>query len=443
MPAAEERAAPARAGEGLAMTTNGPDVTTFLSLLVVVVLVAIAARRVSLPSEIALVLAGLALAFVPGVPQIALTHQVILTVFLPVLLFHGAYTLPLDELRASVRLVSFLALPGVVATAGLVGLALHALAGLPWVTALLFGTIVAATDPVSVLAIFGKLGAPRRLTTIVSGESLFNDGTALALFAVLLTSAHGGHSTLLDGLWHLMVVIAGSLGLGVVVGMLGAQVLHRVDDALVETTITLILAYGGYLLADHLVLSGPLETVTAGILLGTRGERVMSPTTRLQAGATWEFLDFLANSLIFLLMGLAVRSVAVAPGERLGASLLVPLLVALGAVLLTRVLVVAGIVRVMAALGRPLPPGWGPVLAWVGLRGTVALAAALSLPADLTHRDLLLALTFGVVLFTLLGQGLTIAPLLRRLGLVASGAGIARTTGAASAAGPADPAPRR
>jgi CPA1 family monovalent cation:H+ antiporter len=358
------------------------------------------------------------LAFIPGVPQVALTHQVILTVFLPVLLFHGAYNLPLAELRATIRLVSFLALPGVLATAGLVGVALHALAGMPWAGALLLGTIVSATDPVSVLAIFGQLGAPRRLTAIVSGESLFNDGTALVLFAIALDAAQGGQATVPGVLGRLALVLGGSLGLGALVGLLGAQLLRRVDDALVETSITLIMAYGGYLVADHLALSGPLETVAAGILLGTRGEAVMGAGTRLQARATWEFLDFLANSLLFLLMGLAARSVALAPGEHLGDRLVGPVLVALAAVVGARVLVLWGIGRALALFGQPLPAGWGPVLVWAGLRGAVSLAAALSLPAGLADRDLLLVLTFGVVLFTLLTQGLTIAPLLRRFGLV-------------------------
>ena len=400
------------------MTGHQPDVPTFIVLLIVVTLVAAAVRRIRLPYEVALVVVGLALAFTPGVPRVELTHDVILTVFLPVLLFHGAYTLSLSELWASLRLVAFLALPGVIATAGLVGVALHAFAGLSWTSALLFGTIVAATDPVSVLAIFGQVGAPRRLTAIVSGESLFNDGTALVLFSTMLGIASVGHFNFLGSLGGALLVIGGSLALGAMVGLGGALILRQADDALVETSITLILAYGGYLLANRLALSGPLETVVAGLLLGTRGEQVMSPNTRLQAGATWEFLDFLANSLLFLLMGLAVRAVALAPGQRIGWSLVIPMAVALLAVLVARVVVVRVTARALVVLGTPLPRGWDLVLVWAGLRGAVSLAAALSLPTALADRQLLLILTFGVVLFTLLCQGLTISPLLDNLGLV-------------------------
>lgn len=418
------------------MVAEGPHVTTVIGLLLVATLVAVVARRSRVPYEVALVLTGLVLAIIPGVPTITLTHQLILIVFLPVLLFHGAYNLDLADLRATARLVSFLALPGVLATAGLVGLALHLTAGLSWTSALLFGTIVAATDPVSVLAIFGQLGAPRRLTTIVSGESLFNDGTALVLFAILLDLAQGGHSTLLTGTGRLLLVIGGSVGLGAGVGLLGAQILHQVDDALVETSITLIMAYGGYLLADHVTLSGPLETVVAGILLSIRGDRVMSETTRHEARATWEFLDFLANSLLFLLMGLAVREVVLAPGERLGDHLVRPLVVAVIAVMLARALVVWGTRQLMAARDKPLPAGWGPVLVWAGLRGAVSLAAALSLPGGVADHDLLVILTFGVVLFTLLAQGLTIAPLVRRLGLAESRSSVPTPARGRPAAGP-------
>jgi CPA1 family monovalent cation:H+ antiporter len=396
---------------------QGPDVSTFLALVTVVVAVAIAVRQVRLPYEIALVLAGLVMAVIPGVPYVELTHTAILTVFLPVLLFHAAYNLELSDLRANITPVAILALPGVLGVACLVGLALHILAGLSWSSALLFGAIVGATDPISVLAIFHTVGAPARLTGIVSGESLFNDGMALVLFSLLLDAATGGHFNALSGLLTVLVVLFGSAVLGAVVGLLGARLLSHMDDALVEITITLMMAYGGFLLAEHVGLSGALETVVAGLLLGTRGERVMSAATRQQAHATWEFLDFLANSLLFLLMGLAVRPIVEHSGTYLGSHLWGTLLVALLAVLLARTAMVMLTGWVLALTRRPLAKGWRLVLVWAGLRGAVSLAAVLSLPEQLPDRELLLSLTFGVVLFTLLVQGLTMQPLLARLRL--------------------------
>jgi monovalent cation:H+ antiporter, CPA1 family len=189
------------------MTGLGASVPTFVSLLIVATLVAALVRQTRFPYEVALVLVGLALALVPGVPHVELTPGVILTVFLPILLFHGAYNLSLSELRASLREVAFLALPGVVVTAAIVSLALHSFAGVAWTTALLFGTIVSATDPVSVLAVFGRVGAPRRLTTIVSGESLFNDGTALVLFSVVLGIATSGHFSMAESAGQLLVIL--------------------------------------------------------------------------------------------------------------------------------------------------------------------------------------------------------------------------------------------
>ncbi|MDB5076446.1 MAG: Na+/H+ antiporter [Chloroflexi bacterium] len=395
-----------------------PGVSTLLSLLIVVALVASVVRFIRIPYEITLVLVGLLLALAPGVPRIAISPGVILLVFLPVLLFHAGYNLPLTDLRINLLPISVLAVPGVFVGAGLVALALHAIGGLAWSSAILFGTIVSATDPVSVLALFSRVGAPARLTAIVTGESLFNDGTALVLFVVALDAATGGHVTLLGGTMQVVAVIAGSLVMGVVVGLLGAQILSRFNDALLETTISLIIAYGGYLLANDWHMSGALETVTAGIILGSRGSKVMSRETRLQARATWEFLVFLTNSLLFLLIGMAVRSVAAGAGIRLGSQAWGLLLVALLAVLVSRIVVVWVTQMTMEAVGQGLPASWRPVLVWAGLRGAVSLAAVLSLPNNVPDRDTILVLTFGVVLFTLLVQGLTMQPLLRRQGLI-------------------------
>ena len=396
---------------------GGANVEAFLGLVILVAVVAAAVRFVRLPYTVALVLTGLALAFLPDAPRFTLTPSIILTVFLPILLFYGAYNLNFTELRSAITPVTVLAVPGVLATAGLVGAALHLSTGLPWSSAFLFGAIVAATDPVAVLAIFGELGAPRRLAAIVTGESLFNDGTALVFFSTTLGVATANTVNVGSTIEHFLVSLAGSLALGVAIGLVGSIAIQRIDDALLEMTLTLIIAYGGYLVASHLGLSGPLETVAAGLLFGVRGMDVMSPTTRLQAGATWEFLDFLANSLLFLLMGLALRPIGEATSSHLGGGVWWPLLVAIVSVTLVRAVVVWAVHVLLARLGQPLPRGWPTILTWAGLRGAVSFAAALSLPATLPNRDLLLTLTFGVVLFTLLTQGLTLRVVLERLGI--------------------------
>jgi CPA1 family monovalent cation:H+ antiporter len=396
---------------------SASGVEGIIGLLLVTALVAVAVRFVRFSYTVALVLTGLVLAFLPGMPHLQLTPGIILIVFLPVLLFYGAYNLDADEVRAAIRPITLLAVPGVVATAALVGGALRITTGLTWQESLLFGTIVAATDPVAVLATFAELGAPRRLATIVTSESLFNDGTALVLFASMLGLATSHTVSVGDTIEHFGVQLVGSLAVGAAIGLLGTTLVQRMDEALIETLLTLIIAYGGYLLTSALGLSGPLETVTAGLVFGTRGVDIMSPTTRLQAGATWEFLDFLANSLLFLLMGLALRPIGEATASHLGSGVWWPLLVAIVAVLVVRVMVVWGVDYVLDRAGHGLPDGWATLLAWSGLRGAVSLAAVLSLPLSLPRRDLLLTLTYGVVLFTIVVQGLTISPLLERLGL--------------------------
>lgn len=405
----------------------GLDVTVFLELLIAVAVVAAFVRFVRIPYTVALVVVGLGLALLPNTPQIELTPEIILNIFLPVLLFYGAYHLDFSQLRANLTAVSLLAIPGVVVTAGLAGVALHFAAGVDWPIALLFGTIVAATDPVAVLTVFREVGAPRRLTTIVTAESLFNDGTALVFFSTMIGIATGAAGTGVDvggAIEQFILAVAGSLALGAAIGLVGVSILSRIDDALLETTILLIIAYGGFLLAARLGISGPLETVTAGLVLGVRSRRIMSPTTRLQAGATWDFLDFLANSMLFLLVGLELRFVGELDLGRLGTSLLAlfwPLVATLLAITIARALTVWVVARILAWRGNPLPRGWRTVLTWAGLRGAVALAAALSLPINLPERSLLLTLTFLVVLVTLLGQGFTIRPLVRRLGLTHTG----------------------
>jgi monovalent cation:H+ antiporter, CPA1 family len=397
----------------------GSSAITVFWMLVAVAAVAILTKRVRLPYTVALVIAGLIIAFVPGAPTVDLTPDLILAVFLPTLIFEAAYNLHFGHLRENLRTITALAIPGVLLTAGIVAVLMHVAIGLDWLVALLFGAIVAATDPVSVVATFKELGAPARLRTIIEGESLFNDGTALVLFRLLLGIAVASSFDSAASAGQFVLVIAGGLLLGVAGGYLVVQLMRRFDDYLVETTLTVILAYGSYFLAEELQVSGVIAVVAAALVVGNYGQRVsLSPTSRMAVGLSWEFFGFLANSLIFLFVGLQVRN------ARMLESIL-PISVAILAVLLARAVTVGLVGALMRGLrlDRPLPWRWQALLVWGGLRGSLSLAMALSLPYGLGGagsrlRDELLVLTFGVILFTLLAQGLTLRPLLTRLGLV-------------------------
>ena len=397
----------------------GASTLTLFWMLVAVAAVAILIKRVRLPYTVALVIAGLVIALVPGAPTIELTPELILAVFLPVLVFEAAYNLHFGHLRAVFRTVILLAIPGVLLTATLVAVLMHWAVGFAWPIAFLFGAIVAATDPVSVVATFRELGAPTRLRTLLEGESLFNDGTALVLFRLLLGLLSAGTFSAIGSVSQFALVITGGLGVGLIAGFIVLQLMRRFDDYLVETVLTVALAYGSYFLAEQFHVSGVIAVVAAGLLVGTYGRQVsFSPTSLIAVGLSWEFFGFLANSLIFLFVGLQVRHTDFL--ANLG-----PLALAIGIVLLARTVTTLVVSAVMNRWGieGSLPWRWQVLLVWGGLRGALSLAMALSLPYSLGGpnsglRDQLLVLTFGVILFTLLVQGLTLQPLLKRLGLV-------------------------
>ena len=401
------------------VTGIGASAITLFWMLIAVAAVAILTKRVRLPYTVALVIAGLVIAVVPGAPTVELTPDLILAVFLPTLVFEAAYNLHFGHLREVLRTVSLLAIPGVLLTAAIVAVLMHALAGFDWTIAFLFGAIVAATDPVSVVATFKQLGAPARLRTLLEGESLLNDGTALVLFRLLLGLVAAGTVDVAGSVGQFALVIAGGLGLGVAGGYLVTQLMRRFDDYLVETVLTVVLAYGSYFLAEQLHVSGVIAVVAAGLVVGNYGQRVsFSPTSLVAVGLSWEFFGFLTNSLIFLFVGLQVRHTHLT-------AYLAPIALAIGAVLLARVVTVALVGGIMQRwrVEGVLPWRWQALLVWGGLRGSLSLAMALSLPYTLGgagsgQREELLVLTFGVILFTLLVQGLTLQPLLQRLGLI-------------------------
>jgi monovalent cation:H+ antiporter, CPA1 family len=402
------------------MTANSA-VEFLIWLLIAASIIALVARRLRIPYTAALVAGGVLLSLLhlpylsplaPGQRPDWLTPNVILILFLPALVFEGSIKLDLREVtRDSVPLL-LLANIGVLLAAAVTGYAVHWVTGLPILSALLFGSIISATDPISVLAIFRDLRINRRLSMLIEGESVLNDGTAAALFQILLGGLLAGHLTVTAGTGQFVLAVAGGAGLGSVLGYVASRITEKIDDPEVEITITTIVAYGSYLLAHHLHLSGIIATAAAGLIVGNLGARKgMSARTRTALESFWEYVAFVMNSLIFLLIGLEVHIDALARSWR-------PLLFSVIAVLVGRAAAVYLLVPASNLVADNIPVRWQHVLVWGGLRGGLALALALSLDSSFPDRQVLLDLTFGVVIFSILIQGLTLKPLLRILDLV-------------------------
>ena len=384
--------------------------TLVLELLLIVSVVAVVVRRFRIPYTVALVLVGAALSLRSSL-DIRLTPQLILSLFLPPLVFEAAFHLNVEAVRRNLPTILLFAVPGVILNTFLVGGIVAWGAGLPLSLTLVFGALISATDPVAVVAIFRKLGVPKRLEVLLEGESLLNDGTAIVVFQLAVVSLALGGFNLGQGLIDFVRVSAGGLLVGLVLGWLISRMIAQIDDYLVETTLTTVLAYGSYLLAEQLGGSGVLAVVVAGLVNGNLGPRGMSPTTRIVVLNFWEYVAFLANSAVFLLIGLQIDVPGLVANWQ-------PILWGVAGVLVSRAVVVYG----LSMLGGRLPWSWRHVLYWGGLRGGIALALALSLPADIgPGRTPITVMTFGVVLFTLVGQGLTMGPLVRRLGLTQRG----------------------
>jgi CPA1 family monovalent cation:H+ antiporter len=384
--------------------------TIIIELLLVVIIVALAVRRFSIPYTVALVVAGL-LITLQAPAEISLTPELILGLFVPPLVFEAAFHINFNDLRHNLASILILAVPGVILTMLMVGgfLALGTRLGLA--SAMVFGALIAATDPISVVAIFRTLGVPKRLSVILEGESLLNDGTAIVLFNLALAVALTGEFNLLSSLGNFLFVSAGGILVGLLLGWGISLLIARVDDYLIETTLTTILAFGSYLLAERLHFSGVLAVVAAGLINGNIGSKGMSPTTRIVLFNFWEYVAFLANSLIFLLLGLQIN---------------IPLLLsswqsvlwAILAIVLARAVVVYGFGWIANRFINPMPKRWSHILNWGGLRGAIALALVLSLPSSFMNRGEFRMMAFGVVLFTLLVQSTTMRPLIRKLDII-------------------------
>jgi CPA1 family monovalent cation:H+ antiporter len=394
-------------------------VAILILLFIVATAVAIAARRLSLPYTVALVLAGLLLGLLDVFQSPHLTKALLFNVFLPGLLFEAAFHIEFKQFWRNRLAIHALALPGVVASITLTTLilapvasTLHLVTDFTWRHALVFGSIISATDPIAVIAMFKRLGVPRRLSVLLEGESLLNDGTAIVFFTLSLALASG------------LVVTAGGLALdfvkivgvgaliGTGVGLAISQIIKQVDDAMIEITLTTIAAYGSFLAAEHLHYSGVIATVAAGILCGNYGARVgMSPSTRMAVETFWEYVVFALNSIVFLLIGLEMSFPSLLASWKV-------IVVAYLVVTATRALIIFGVSGLLRMTRERIPWTWSVILTWGGLRGGLPMVLVLSLPFDFPHKELLVSMTFGVVVLSILVHGLTISPLLQRLGIV-------------------------
>lgn len=383
-----------------------------VALLLIAAAVAVLARRAGVPYTIGLVLVGLGVGLFSHVPTLSLSSDLVFYVFLPVLLFESAFDLEARYVLRDWRLILVLAVPGVLVAFALTASGVHLLGGTTWAVALLFGALIAATDPVSVLALFRRLGAPERLTTTVDAESLFNDGTAAVLFAIVLAAVvHGTPVSAVSAVGRFVWMSAGGLVVGLAVGYAAAAVLRLINDHPIEITITTIVAFGSFLLGQLLGMSGVVACVAAGLVIGSYGRRhSMGPVTRVTMETVWGYAAFVANSLIFLLIGLRIDLASIADDVGL-------VLVAFVVVVLARAVTIYGFAGLGRLFGKGFPAAWQHVLVWGGLRGTIALALVLTVPASVSDRDTLQVVTFGVVLLSLVGQGLTMPWLVRRLGL--------------------------
>jgi CPA1 family monovalent cation:H+ antiporter len=389
-------------------------------LLIAASLIAVLATRFRLPYTVALVLGGLALGSLhfPIIESIYqsnrpdwLNPEVVLILFLPPLLFEGSLKINVRQLLQNKLPILLLANVGVLAATLITGYVLHWEIGLPITTALLFGAIISATDPISVLAIFKELAIAKRLSVIVESESLFNDGTAVVLFQILLAGILTGNLNVANGAGEFLQSVLGGAIVGLALGYAAGKITKTIDEPQIEITLTTILAYSSYLVAHHLHLSGVIATVLSGVTFGNIGtQEGMSARTRLALWSFWENASFVINSLVFLLIGLEVQI-----RELLSAWSTI--LLAVLAVLLGRAVSVYGLIPLSNRFTERITPRWQHVLVWGGLHGSLSLALALSLGRDFPYREQILALTFGVVAFSIIVQGLTIGPLIRLLRL--------------------------
>ena len=382
------------------------------------------APTLRMPLPILLVLGGVILGFTPGLPHVALPPEVVLVAVLPPLLYSGAFFTSLRELRHNKRPISLLAFGLVATTMAAVAIVAHEWIGLPWAVAFTLGAIVSPTDALAATEITSRLGAPRRIVALIEGESLVNDGTALVLYKAAVGAAVGGTFSLLDTSARIVLNVIGGIAIGLAVGWVVRQVRRRIDDPPTEVAIAVLSGYFAYLPAVAIGVSGVLAAVTIGIYMGWHTPELTSERTRLSGDAFWEILVFCVNALLFVLVGLQLRTIVDALSGVASSRLAAYAALVCATVIVVRIVWVPIFTYLPRRLFRairehdPYPPWQWPVLiSWAGIRGAVSLVAALALPTDFPHRELIVFLTFAVIVATLLLQGLTLPSLINVLGV--------------------------
>jgi CPA1 family monovalent cation:H+ antiporter len=397
--------------------------STTLGILAVVALIYEVARRIGVPYPTLLVVGGLVVALIPGHPSPTLEPDVVLLVFLPPLLFSAAFETPLRELRTYRAPILRLSIGLVLFTTVLVAAAIRLVVpSLDWAPALTLGAIVAPTDALAATSVFRRLGAPRIARTLIEGESLFNDATALVTYRFAVLAAVSGSFLLANAAGGFVAAIVGGVLIGWLVGRAAGELVRRLDNPTVEVALSLLIPYAAYLPAEQLGVSGVLGAVVAGLIIGRRLGTILSPNSRILWLTTWKMLGFLLNGFAFILIGLQLQDIVAGlsgytPTELLGLAALVVAAVVVGRLAWVSVssLLPGSPAQTLLRDDRRLARWLIFLVGWAGLRGAVSLAAALALPVDFPARNLILFLTFSVILATLVGQGLTLPYVLRRM----------------------------
>jgi Na+/H+ antiporter len=407
------------------------EIELILALLIAVAVLATAAQALRVPYPILLVLAGLLLALLPAVPNVVLAPELVFLFFLPPLLYIAGFDTSFREVKAQLRSILSFAVGLVLATTILVAVIAHTLLpALGWPAAFALGAIVSPPDAVAATTLLRGLGVPRRVVTLLEGESLFNDATALVAYQAALGAIATANFSPSEAALRFLVAGVGGMLVGVAVGMAIVQLRCRLHDTSVEITVSLLTPFVAYLPAERLGLSGVLATVSAGLCVGWWAPRIMQSDTRLRSRAVWEMVVFILNSLVFILIGLQLSTILNALSSRSLLSLVgYGAIIALAVILLRLMWVFAHTysawwMRRLRSRSEPAPDAAETfVIGWAGMRGVVSLATALALPLATPERDLLIFVAFCVILATLVGQGLSLPLVIRALGVGGDGAG--------------------